>query len=68
MHGNQPLKRAEDDKEPRIDAIYSNIKLGKTPIVKRLLSGTDIDINHRDKDGRTPLSWAASDGGYEMVE
>lgn len=54
--------------EPKIDAIYSHIKLGKKPIVKSLLNDTDIDFNHRDEDGRTPLSWAASEGGYEMVE
>ncbi|KAH6967873.1 ankyrin repeat-containing domain protein [Ilyonectria sp. MPI-CAGE-AT-0026] len=68
MQGNPPQKDAEDDIETTIDAIYYNIKLCNTLTVEYLLDEADVDINHADKDGRTPLSWAASYGSHEMVE
>ncbi|KAL6399892.1 putative ankyrin repeat-containing protein [Ilyonectria robusta] len=54
--------------ETTIDAIYSNVKRGNKIAVEHLLDEADVDVNNADKDGRTPLSWAASDGSHEMVK
>jgi ankyrin repeat protein len=36
--------------------------------VKRLLERESVNINFKDKDGRTPLSWAAQNGYSDVVE
>ncbi|QRD91348.1 putative cortactin-binding protein, partial [Aspergillus flavus] len=40
--------------------------LGLTAIVEILLQTEDIDVDSKDSNGRTPLSWAA-ENGYEMI-
>jgi ankyrin repeat protein len=41
-------------------------EFGLETIVKLLLSTGKVDVNAKDKSGRTPLSWAAQKG-YEAV-
>lgn len=41
---------------------------GHLPIISTLCKHKAIDTNHRDKRGRTPLSWAAGDGMDAVVK
>lgn len=43
-------------------------KNGHETVVKLLLAKKDVDPDFKDKDNRTPLSWAAENGHEAMVK
>lgn len=48
-------------------ALMAASKLGHTPVVRRLLQEEHMQIDFRDDEDRTPLSFAAQFGHYEVI-
>ena len=61
IHGAHPIHYAAQNSHPRSNA-KENLK-----VLKEILSFAPSEKESRDRDGRTPLIWAASSGNTEAV-
>ena len=50
------------------EALLFHISTGNKAQVYTLLESKEVDINHRDMNGYTPLSWAADRGHADIVK
>ncbi|XP_067656244.1 serine/threonine-protein phosphatase 6 regulatory ankyrin repeat subunit B-like [Haliotis asinina] len=51
-----------------LNILHAAVKGGHVEIVKSVLSQAIVDINSRDKGGRTPVMWAAGRGWREVYD
>ena len=69
----QAQTRAQTQAQVRLQAhaqarARARAELEEVPVVKVLLKHDGIDVESRDDEGRTPLSWAASGGSFAVVD
>jgi ankyrin repeat protein len=57
-----------EDKEKGMSPFLVAVRNGRTRVVEDFLQVTGITWNSKDKDGRTPLSWAAGSGLEHVVK
>ena len=50
------------------EALLFHISTGNKSLVYSLLESKEVDINHRDMNGYTPLIWAADRGHADIVK
>ncbi|XP_074595007.1 uncharacterized protein LOC141850321 [Brevipalpus obovatus] len=65
IHGAHPLHYAAQMSSPH-NGISKDVHIG-LDILKKLLDFPKINVNCRDKDGRSPLLWASSSGSTDAI-
>lgn len=65
VHGAHPIHYAAQMSSPH-NGISRDTKIGLETL-KKLLDYPKVNINARDKDGRSPLLWAASSGNFVHI-
>ena len=65
IHGAYPIHYAAQLCGPSSESTSSNSRLSLIALRKLLLNGINMDV--KDKDGRSPLLWAASAGSTDAI-
>ena len=71
FRGRTPLSWAASwgfKEQPPLARARARVELAAVQVVKVLLKHDGIDVESRDDEGRTPLSWAASGGAFAVVD